>query len=75
VFVSSDTSCLRFRAFELGRGKNNEESVVHLDRFMRISRDSGMPLALRGLERYMDTESLKEQFSKPGFYHLDVDGW
>ena len=47
-------------------GKIDEERMVRLGRFLRISRDIGLPGALAGLERYMETESLKEHLSGPG---------
>jgi hypothetical protein len=44
--------------------------------FLRISRDiGGLPDALPGLERYMETETLKEQLSGPDFYYLDLGRW
>jgi hypothetical protein len=55
-------------------GKIDEERMLRLGRFLRISRDIGLPGALPRLERYMETESLKEQLSGPGFYYLDFGG-
>ncbi len=41
--------------------------------FVRTIRDiGGLPGAFPGLERYMATESLKEQLSGPDFYYLDL---
>ena len=63
VFVSSDTSLVRFRTLELSLGAINDgESVVQLGRFLRISRHVGMPGAFPGLEWYLESEFLKEQF-------------
>jgi hypothetical protein len=60
-FGSSDISCIRFTGFRTEpRAKNDEESMVQLGRFLRISCHIGMPGAIPGLERYMETESLKE---------------
>jgi hypothetical protein len=55
-------------------GKIDEERMVRLGHFLRISRHIGLSGALPGLERYMEIESLKEQLSGPGFYYLDFGG-
>jgi hypothetical protein len=55
-------------------GKNDEERMVQLGRFLRISRHIGLPKALTGLEWFMEIESLKKQLSRPGFYDLDFGG-
>lgn len=41
---------------------------------LRVSRHVGLPGAFHGLERYMETESLEEQLSGPGFYYLNFEG-
>ena len=60
--------------FAEAEGKIDEECMLPLGRFLRFSRHIGLPGALPGLERYMETESLKEQLSGPGFYYLDFGG-
>ena len=48
--------------------------MVRWGHFLRISRLIGLPGALPGLERHMETESFKEQLSGPDSYHLDFGG-
>jgi hypothetical protein len=42
-----------------------------MDSVLRISRHIGMPDTFRGLEWYMEIESLEEQLSGSGCYHHD----
>ena len=55
-------------------GKNNEEHLFQLGRFLRISLHIGMPSAFTGLGWYMENESLEEQLSGPDCYYLDFGG-
>jgi hypothetical protein len=48
--------------------------MVQLLYFMRISRHIELPDALSGLERHLENESLKGQFSGFDFYYLDFAG-
>jgi hypothetical protein len=52
-------------------GKIDEKRMLPLGRFLCISRDIGLPSALAGLERYMETGYFKEQLSGPDSYYLD----
>jgi len=55
-------------------GKIDEEMHSSVGHFLRISRHIGLPSAFLGLERHMETESLKKQFPRSGFYYLDFGG-
>ncbi len=48
--------------------------MAHLGNGGRNWRHSGMPDTLPGLERHMETESVKEQLSGAGFYDLNFNG-
>jgi hypothetical protein len=48
--------------------------MVRVGRFLRINCHAGLPGTLARLERHMEIESLKEQFSGAGFYYLDFGG-
>jgi hypothetical protein len=45
--------------------------MLRLGHFLGISRYIGLPNALLGLERYMEIEPLKQQFSWLSSYYLD----
>jgi hypothetical protein len=60
--------------FARTEGKVDEERQIRLGRLLRVSRYSGLRVVLPGLERHMEIEYLKEQFSGPGFYYLDFGG-
>jgi hypothetical protein len=54
-----------------GPAEVDDERMSQVVNFLGISRYIGLPGALCGLERYMETESRKEQLSGPGFYYLN----
>jgi hypothetical protein len=55
--------------------KVDEERQIRLGRRLRVSRYSGLPVVLPGLERHMEIEYLQEQLSGPGFtISISADG-